>query len=256
MGKNIILLAFALVLTPVAFAQRTFTSAPADSSAANKQTPILITDSNAGEYFGSNSGNSTVKPPQKLHTSLKINPLLVISGDMPVYLEHRIGERLTAEISLGVTYNNVLTDWVDSEYYPEQLAKQNEMGYSYSAAVRYYPSRSYETMEGYYFTPEYRHRVYNATATSLMDSPISVNQSRNVSEGRLLFGYTDFFEDHIFIDVFAGIGMRTNQYRNMISDEGSIFNSQTMEVAQKYSTYNPSRTSPVFALGFKVGFAF
>lgn len=254
MLKKIFIPAILLLSSTIVYGQRTFSGTPADSSATKKETQIIVNSTNANEYFGSSA--RAKRPEKPVKTSIKLNPLLVISGDMPVYVEHKLAEKLSAEVSLGVTYDNFLTDIFELEHYTEQIKKQNEMGYSYSAGLRFYPSNSYETMEGYYFAPEYRYRTYRSTATEYLSLPLDVpvKQERNISDFKLMFGYVDYIEDQIFIDTYVGVGFRKKDYYNMIKEGASVYNGQTIDPV--YATWDDHKKAPLLSLGFKFGFSF
>ncbi|MFC5270789.1 DUF3575 domain-containing protein [Adhaeribacter terreus] len=231
------------------FAQHTFKSVAPDS--AKQQSPqIIVTEGSPATYF------TTKKVAEKtpLHTCIKMNPLLLLQGDIPVYLERKIAKKLTIEFGLGMTYDNVVTDALDPDHYSETTTKENLMGYSVAAGLRYYPSSTYETMEGYYFAPEVRYRKYKSVANQYLEEPINVKQGRDFTDFKLGFGYVDFIEDHIFIDMYTGVGMRKRNYFNMVRDGEIIDNGTT--IVETYELWNENKMVPLFSLGAKIGFAF
>jgi hypothetical protein len=243
MRKILVILAgLALPLAENAVAQRTFSSG---------NTPIIVTES-AQENF--EEPKVAKKPAYTPKTSVKLNPLLILSGDMPLYIEQKIADKITFEVSAGLTYDNFTTAF-DLDHYSEGDTRQNEMGYSYAGGLRYYPSDSYNTMEGYYFAPEFRHRVYNSTFTQVQGTNIDpVKHQRTITDMKLIFGYTNYFEDHIFFDAYMGVGMRDKNYKNLVRSEAYVYNGQNFD--QNFSIYNDNVAKPLFALGFKLGFSF
>lgn len=236
------LFGLALLLPEGAQAQRTFSSG---------NTPVIVTESTQENFA---APQTAAKPAFSPKTSIKLNPLLILSGDMPLYIEQKIVDKVTFEVSGGMTYDN-FTTLFDLDHYPEEITRRNEMGYSFSGGLRYYPSESYATMEGYYFAPEFRRRVYNSTITGVQGITINpVKHSRTVTDMKLIFGYTDYFEDHIFFDAYIGVGMRDKNYRNLVRAGANLYNGQTFE--QTYEIWNDNIAKPVFALGFKLGFSF
>ncbi|MBK0404223.1 DUF3575 domain-containing protein [Adhaeribacter sp. BT258] len=231
-----------------AFAQRTFQSAP---DSARPQSPqIIVTEGSPATYF------TTKKVAEKtpLRTSIKMNPLLLLQGDIPVYIEQKVAKKLTIELGLGMTYDNVITDALDPDHYSESTQKENLMGYSIAAGLRYYPSSTYETMEGYYFAPEIRYRQYKSIANQYLEETIDVKQGRDLTDFKLGFGYVDFIEDRIFIDMYTGIGMRNRKYHNMVRDGETVYNGTT--TVETYEVWNENKMVPLFSLGAKIGFAF
>ena len=52
-----------------------------------------------------------VPPPKSSASSplkVKINPLLYFRGELPVYFEHAISQRVSMEIAVGITLRNYL----------------------------------------------------------------------------------------------------------------------------------------------------
>jgi hypothetical protein len=228
-------------------AQRTFQSATPDS--ARPQSPqIIVTEGSPATYF------TTKKVAEKkpLRTTVKMNPLLLIQGDIPVYVEHKVAKKVTVELGLGMTYDNVITDALDVDHYPESTEKENLMGYSIAAGLRYYPSSTYETMEGYYFAPEIRYRQYKSITNQYLEETINVKQGRNITDFKLGFGYVDFIEDRIFIDLYTGIGMRKRNYYNMVKEVIPASSS----MPETYELWDEDKMVPLFSLGAKIGFAF
>ncbi len=246
--KKILLSAAALLASmPLVLAQRTFTSAPNEQANKKNSPTLIITESTVQDF-------THEKEPLNLHTSVKLNPLLILAGDMPLYIEQKIARKMSVEVGVGLTYDNMLTQFLDSDRYREDVNRENAMSYSFSGALRYYPSSVYPALEGYYFAPEMRYRSYKANAFEYNGDRYEVPQSRTFTDYKLTFGFVDFIEDHILMDFYAGIGIRNREYVNLINPE-TVFNEQT-QTMEYYSTRNETSLAPIFSLGFKLGFSF
>ena len=247
MKKILLSVAALLVSMPIVLAQRTFSSDP-NNQADKKNSPTLIITESTVQNF------TQEKEPLNLHTSVKLNPLLILAGDMPIYIEQKIAKKMSVEVGVGLTYDNMLTELLDSKHYREDVDRENAMSYSVSGALRYYPSRVFPALEGYYFAPELRYRNYKANAFEYNGERYEVPQSRTFTDYKLTFGFVDFIEDHILMDFYAGIGIRNRDYVNLITP-GSVFNDQT-QTMEYYTTRNETSLAPIFSLGFKLGFSF
>ena len=247
MKKLLLVFGAIFLMAPAIMAQRTFSSAPIDSSARKKEPILIVTESNAGEFFENRKASN-------LSTSIKINPILLVFGDIPIYFEQKLAKKLTGEVGLGLTYKNYLGDLFDQLEMESIVKTENETGYSFSGALRYYPS-AYDALEGYYFAPEIRHRVYNMRALECENTKINVKQSKTYTDFKLTFGYAEFVDDNILFDLYCGIGLGNRYYKNEVSGE-TIYRSYPEEDETIISVNDRSKTVPVFSCGIKFGFAF
>lgn len=176
----------------------------------------------------------TVKSKPDKRSSIKLNPLSFVRGDIPLYFEQTISDNISFEIGAGVT----VFDYLGDGLFPIERnvtlgAADYELGYSFTANMRYYAQKyNYET-EGLYFGLEYRHQTYNHK-TDLHPSDFYTKYN----DVRLLIGYIYIFDENAFIEPFAALGFRNIKY-----------NSVTSAIA----TENNKALLPHFSLGVKIG---
>jgi site-specific DNA-adenine methylase len=162
---------------------------------------------------------------------IKLNPLLIINGDIPVYYERRLKENWAVEGSAGITLKDYLHDLFyfdpnmpsDVNVVPERKFKP---GYSFSFSPRFYPSGIFEESEIFYFAPELRYRKYRSQALKGESFNSSfqedfVDEYRQLIDIKLSFGYITYLDDHVFIEWYGGIGIRAKRQRQAVVLEDS-----------------------------------
>lgn len=252
MKKILFTLGLGLGLWPAAFAQRTFSSATGDSL-KKQETQIIVTESNASTYFST--------PASDFKTQLKFNPTHLGNGDMVFLLEQALKGKMSMELGAGLTYRDYINDSFDFmkyDYDHQFVDYERSMGYSLSGAIKYYVSKDYPVLEGYYVGPEIRYRLYKTVATKCGDEKINVPQREHVTDLKLTCGYTEYFDDNIFMEIYAGFGVRSRNFMNFV--EGEEVDYTDSRGFTKYKTVvtisDANKVVPVVNAGFKIGFAF
>lgn len=184
--------------------------------------------------------------------AVKINPLLILSGDIPFYFEYKLTKKLSAEVAVGPTIRNFWLEALNDEYYSATPINSNKIGRSLRAALRFYPSSTDEAIVGYYFAPEIMIRRfysgsqfsdYSTNPTTYRDFILESNQT----DFKMIFGYQDSFDSNLIIDYYIGFGLRSSEYETVNDDSGSA----TYLTVDKVKGVNPT-----FTLGLKLGFGF
>ena len=138
------------------------------------------------------------------YISLKINPTLLMRGDMPFYIEVPLTENLAIEGGVGVTVRDYWGEIVD-ENYAFLVDDLNSVTYSTGTSARlglkYYTSSYGFQQEGYFFGVEYRYQNYKATINSSgsftsLDEPLK----RQYNDIRFLMGYKEYLDDNVFLE--------------------------------------------------------
>jgi hypothetical protein len=175
--------------------------------------------------------------------AMKINPLLFFRGDIPVYLESTLTDKISFEVGVGITLTDYIFELSRSNY--EELDLDSRTGYSYRLGFRYYASDySFEPV-GVYFALEHRHQTYNSTLVECGDiKNISKDLSRKNNDFRLTIGYMNVFEENVFFEPYAGFGLRNRSYNEITCTDTD------------YSIENENDMVPYLSLGFKVGIIF
>ena len=196
-----------------------------------------------------NSQEETKKEPVIYQNLVKLSVLEAFSGDLSLYYERILKPNLSGEVGLGITLDDYLTVAFDNTSI-NSSDRTALMGTSFGLGLRYYPFRA---SEDFYFAPEYKFRYYHNTYNPNGSTSGSIDvfeEKKTISNFRMTVGYVYFFDDKIFIDYFAGIGVGVvkNSYYDSVYDG----NTQTYN----YELISTSQPRPRLTLGVKFGFAF
>lgn len=179
---------------------------------------------------------------------VKFGVLDAFAGDFSFYYERLVYEKASFEIGFGPTLSNYASRlWNDNLVIGDENYEPL-MGFSFLLGGRYYP---YRAADEFYVAPEFKFKKYHNNMYYLdsLGERQSVEESQQLSIGRLTFGYVYFFDDNIFIDYSAGFGIgkvKNVDFVQQIDDMGMW----------EYTTEERSTLVPRFHIGVKVGIAF
>ena len=201
-------------------------------------------------YSKLNTGKGGISDKEVFH-AIKIDPVLFIVGELPIFYEHRLGNKTSFEIGLGITMldyinSGIISEASISEYYDSRNVK---LGYTISGEFRFYPSNHTRALEDIYFGPHIKFKQYN---TSLINcgSPLEEALDEHITylNAQLKVGYIIYPSDRVFFDWYGGIGLKfTNNNGYTCSSSG---NTSTV-VSNNFSSMKPA-----LSLGTRLGFAF
>lgn len=185
-----------------------------------------------------------------IYNLIKINPLLILNGDIPIYYERRIADQFSVEGAVGFTYTDYLySGFVLADAYGYEEERQYKPGYSLMASAKFYPSNYSKALDEFYFGVEIRHRRYNSEVEDCENITISgwVSEHRSLTDFKFTGGYISYLSDRVIADIYAGIGMRKRDYHFAYCD-GTASTSMTH--------VRKNDIVPVISAGVKLGFAF
>jgi hypothetical protein len=181
---------------------------------------------------------------------VKLSLLEIASGDISLYYEKVLAEKVSAEVGIGMT----MDDYLGSTIFDDQFGQvsndvQQLIGYSFGAGLRYYPFRA---SDEFYFAPEFKHRFYH-TLYNLNNggpTPLSFEETKTSTNARISVGYVYWFDDNIFVDFYGGVGLNMNKFK----EYEAVFDQTTFEYT--YVERITQRPMPWLTLGLKFGFGF
>jgi len=186
---------------------------------------------------------------------LKLNPLLFLRGEVPLYYERALTPRLSIELGLGITLRDYLglsivnDDADDFGAGTEIIANP-----SYRVAVRFYLGDDLEP-QGWYIQPEFGHLRYTKDILAIDSAGAFTDQrfrdERSFNDLRLLGGYQMLsMSSNWLFDFYFGAGFRDRD-RTIVSERlDTVTRTYTYSVEQKRDQV------PVLFLGVKVGLGF
>lgn len=232
---------------------------------------ILAQDSIKSPTITFNIDNSKLEG-KKEHSNqkrnaLKINPILLIRGEIPIYYEKAITKSISGEIAIGVTNTDYLQNLiehmsedinvVDPTFMAEEKSKPN---ISYKLGLRFYKKGM--VMDGFYFSLEFAQRKYTNEITmgeqptlnyiTNTYSTTKFTEETNHIEYKVIIGSQNFyFWEDFFVDYYIGAGI--DQYNDtrlgLVKDKSPLS-------AEYYELKATNKLTPGFYLGIKIGFAF
>ena len=187
-----------------------------------------------------------------MNKAVKINPLLMLRGDLPVSVEFAPWDWLALEAGVGVTFGDIFY----SHKAVDNAAVRNLLGYSLIANFKIFPvSDAFD--QGTYYSFQYSKREYNQEYT-IPSYPKVLPFKRVVESYTVIYGFQYFINDRWFVDAYGGVGIQKEKgitIRAYVDENG----------AKEYRNieYKISRSGPFggisgfgYALGLKLGYLF
>jgi hypothetical protein len=188
---------------------------------------------------------------------IKINPLLFFRGEIPIYFEHAISQRVSMEIGAGVTYRNYLhltfagDDADDFGAGTKIIPKP-----AFHLGARYYFKDELEP-DGAYLQVEFAYLDY-AKDISAKDSSgftgVTYHDERVYNDVRLYYGYQLLGSSSNWLfDLYGGVALRSRHLD--VVHENVTFNERG-KALYDYKVDPTTDLVPAFFLGVKVGVGF
>lgn len=185
----------------------------------------------------------------------KINPLLFLRGEVPLYYERALSSRLSAELAVGLTYRNYLgLSFAGDDVDDFGAGTDIHVNPSFHIGARYYLVDDLEP-QGTYVQAEFAFLKYSKDI-SQKDSTGEFNgtkmlDSKIYNDVRLYFGYQQLSASNNWLfDIYGGVAFRARDL--MIVHEQLNISEQKWT----YSTEKKNDQVPAFFLGVKVGYGF
>lgn len=184
--------------------------------------------------------------------SIKLNPVLFLRGDIPLYFEKNIYNNLTAEAGIGMTLNDYILNLSNDIAWEQEseVGINRSIGYSYRVALRYYASDYNFTSEGMYFELKYRSQVYNAELQNIgLIENIDKSLKHTNNDVLLTVGFVQIFEENAFFEPYVGLGVRSRSYDQINFDK-------TNDIVTSYNVEAKTDLVPLLTIGVKLGIVF
>lgn len=223
------------------------TNAPEDTTKLQKKTiKVNVIDPKGKKRVQYNGQPLFLDSVQK---AIKVDPGLLLRGEVSAFYEWRLSRHFSAEGSFGITFIDFLYETFenDARFLPdgdEANRVQFHTGIAMRLQPRYYPSRYESAIEGFYIAPTFCYRTWNMqyfVNNGLVAVPHDVK--RTWTELRLQIGEQDCDPySVVFTEWYLNFGV---QMRN---DDYVVGRGITAEVQ------NEIYSRLVFGAGIKIGF--
>jgi hypothetical protein len=186
---------------------------------------------------------------------LKCNPILLIRGEAPIYLEHKLNKSWSMEVAAGITFTDYLKAVVmQGKPLGQKDPNVNQLsGLTSKMAIRYFTG--HQAGMGLYFSPEFGYVDYRKDVSGVyMASDGRYTNGKLMDEQRYydiktLVGWqsSDPYENDFTFDWYLGIGLRMGHEDNVMPDErnANVIKVNSSDVA-----------NPLICLGLKIGLGF
>lgn len=185
----------------------------------------------------------------------KVNPLLLLWGEVPLYYERALTYRLSVEVGVGFTMRNYVSMAIgngDADDIGAGVDVVNKP--SYRGGLRYYLVDDLEP-QGSYMQLEFAHLAYVKDISAIApDGRLTgevFRDERIYNDFRLLAGLQQLSRSSNWLfDVHAGLGYRVR------SEQVVMETRDLPSGTYSYHVENRTKHLPVFFLGVKVGLGF
>lgn len=146
----------------------------------------------------------------EVYNAVKIDPFQVLRGELMVFYERRISDRISVEVGAGVTRRNWSYAMFDGD--ADDLRRNIKVltGPSVRLGARYYFKESPE-LNGAYLMPQVAFRIFDKEFAGIDStgerSGNAIIDHREIGEMNLTFGYQRLgLRSNFFYDIYAGMG--------------------------------------------------
>ncbi|MBN4051273.1 hypothetical protein JYU16_00505 [bacterium AH-315-M05] len=189
-----------------------------------------------------------------IKNAIKINPLLLIFGDMPIYYERKLSEKFSVEVGIGITFRNYFRDLLFFDFDDTDIKIKTNI--SFRGGMRYFAASNGEAISGAYLAPEFAYLKYSKDVSKLDPQTGETTQSYlpeeiQYTDFKLIFGYQSLeWAEDFFFDLYIGIGVRKSA-EQLVKRE---YDSQTN--LYKNWIESDNKTKPLIPLGVKISYGF
>lgn len=232
-------------------------------------TNVIVFDKTDLKESSDSTKNKTDKISQ-FKNAIKINPLLFLRGELPIYYERVIHKNFSLEAAIGLTFKDYLGGIFeemssdDFDLIGADVTEKMKANISYKFGVRFFPSGY--ALDGVYFSLEFAKRNFDMnlsiknnipefdpiTFTQIINNTVyTFNEKRYHTEIKFIYGENEFyFWDNMFLDYYVGAGI------DFYSEKKVKVTSENFTNKHTYSLESSNNIIPKFYLGVKYGFVF
>ncbi len=186
---------------------------------------------------------------------LKCNPILLIRGQAPIYLEHKLSKSWSMEVAAGITFTDYLKAVImQGKPLGQKDPNVNQLsGLTGKMAIRYFTG--HQAGEGLYFSPELGYVDYRKDVSGVYMTPDGrytngkLLDEQQYFDIKALVGWqsSDPYENDFTFDWYLGLGLRMGHEDNVVPDErnANVIKVNSSDVA-----------NPLICLGVKIGLGF
>ncbi len=200
------------------------------------------------KYFDDGQGGEDAP-----RTLVKINPLLLVVGEAPVYIEKRLSNKFSIEGAAGITFRSVFNNIgliYESAAEEILISRIQQPSVTGKLSMRYYPKGELYFPQGNYFGLQGRYRQYRYQLQYYLypSSSESLTSQVQITDYDFLIinGFQEVFRGAFYYDIYYGLGVRYKQGNRL----------RFQDKTGKYEVVSGGDLNPLVAAGIKIGYAF
>jgi hypothetical protein len=145
---------------------------------------------------------------------LKLGTNEIFYGDVSLYYERVLTNKLSLEVGSGIVFRNFLKDFFQEV--PQSQSDKMLLGPSFNLKCKYYPHIPGESL---YFSSDFKFRRYRTqySTTSISGNNLLIfNEFEQRSIFRFGLGFIQCVDQHLTIDYFTSIGLTGVLNKNIV----------------------------------------
>ncbi len=188
---------------------------------------------------------------------IKFNPLQLLVGEINLGYERVLNEMSSVDFEIGPTLSNVRLSVAGSHYFDPvfgpSVERTSGVGFFFGTGYRMYPLRGGLAPNWFYISPVFKFRQMNYGFRDYSDLLPDVKGSEKDFNFSFNFGSQFWLEEKFSLDVFAGIGLAYESYKDYFLT--SVYNGTTGLYDYQWKQENYSGVRILFTGGVKIGIA-
>lgn len=178
---------------------------------------------------------------------IKFGLVNLLFGDIPLFYERVLSNKLSLELGLGVNYGKgIISSYLGLDE-TDYVIQKNKLGLFTEANIKFFTSSKKDIPEGFYLSLGAQYKKSNFLTVNDFNQVINipVSTTSNISLIRLSAGYAFIF-DNFYTESLLGIGLRSQKSSIYTIDSNGIIVLQNTK----------SNNQPIFLINYKFGYVF
>lgn len=207
------------------------------------------------------SYNSPKKRKEPLVTNniniIKYSPLQLLVGEINLGYERVLNDMSSVDFEIGPTLSNIRLSVDGNHYYDPGFGPATErtsgVGFFFGTGYRIYPLRGGLAPNWFYISPVFKFRQMNYGFHDYAKLLPDVKGSEKDFNFSFNFGSQFWLEEKFSLDVFAGIGLAYESYKDYVMT--NVYDGNTEQYVFGWQEDNYSGVRFLFTGGVKIGLA-
>ncbi len=188
---------------------------------------------------------------------IKISPLQLLVGEINLGYERVLNEMSSVDFEIGPTLSNIRLSVQGNHFFDPgfgpSVERTSGVGFFFGTGYRMYPLRGGLAPNWFYVSPVFKFRQMNYGFRDYSNLLPNVKGSEKDFNFSFNFGSQFWLEEKFSLDVFAGIGLAYESYKDYFMT--SVYNGTTGLYDYQWQQDSYSGVRFLFTGGVKIGIA-